>query len=220
MKDARRIGVYGASGSGKSTLVKAMIAKAPRVVVFDPMDEYARALRFHRADTLAGVLEAIKRGWAKGFRIAYVPPANAEPDALHRLSCLLLAVNRPYRESVHGIPALKTTLVVEELNLSFPVTGLPAALSGFPELCSRGRHSGIEMIGVTQRVAEVNTRFRSNTEDAYFFRQGDNRDVGFAVAKLGAKWRAAIMGMQTHDYIKSSGGITTQGRNPLRRKAS
>ena len=55
MKDARRIGVYGASGSGKSTLVKAMIGKAPRVVVFDPMDEYARALRFHRVTTLAGV---------------------------------------------------------------------------------------------------------------------------------------------------------------------
>lgn len=213
VKDARRIGVYGASGSGKSTRVKDLMRGAERVVVFDPMDEYA-SHRFARCTSLARVLAGMKRGWAGGFRIAYVPPSNREAEALHKLALLLMQAQAPYRDERD---ARKIVLVVEELNLSFPVAALPRDIYGMGELCSRGRHYGIEVIGVTQRLAEVNTRFRGNTSEAYFFRQSDHVDVQAVGRMLGPQWAKHVQELQDHHYLRRVGGQITDGKNILRR---
>lgn len=218
MMDATRIGVYGASGSGKSTRVKALLQSAPRVVVFDPMAEYARPRGPMAAcHSLAEVLAGLKRGWARGFKLAYVPPAGSEPDALHRLSLLLLQAQRPYfnRQS-----ATQITLVVEEMNLSFPVAELPRELKGFKEICSRGRHYGINVLGVTQLVAEISTRFRGNTDGgAYVFMQGaDTACVRTAARLVGAKWAPRLVTLQPHEYLFVRAGQVTEGRNVLKGK--
>lgn len=213
MKDATRIGVYGASGSGKTTCVKALIRRAPRAVVFDPLAEYARG-GWTAAHSLADVLAALKRGWSRGFRIAYVPPAGGEADALHRLALLLIRAQRPYFE---GQDTRKLVLVAEELNLSFPVASLPRELYGFAELCSRGRHHGISIVGVSQRLAEINTRFRGNTEGAFFFRLADHTDAAVAARMLGPSWRDRLRGLRPHDYLYFANGAVAPGRNRLSR---
>ena len=65
------------------------------------------------------------------------------------------------------------TLVVEEMNLSFPVAGGVHKCTGFAEICSRGRHYGIDVIGASQRIAEVDTRFRGNCTESVVLRQED-----------------------------------------------
>lgn len=212
VKDARRVGVYGASGSGKSTRVKDLMKGASRVVVFDPMDEYG-AHRFARCTSLTRVLALMRKGWGGGFRIAFVPPSNREAEALHKLAILLMQVQGPYRDEKDG---RKIVLVVEELNLSFPVAALPRDLYGMGELCSRGRHYGIEVIGVTQRLAEVSTRFRGNTSEAYFFRQSDHVDVMAVGKMLGPAWAKKVQDLQDHHYLRRQGGQITEGKNILR----
>jgi hypothetical protein len=214
-KDAQRVGVYGRSGSGKSYHVKrSLLAGRGRVVVFDPMDEYA-AERFRRADTLAAVLAELRRGWGTGFRIAYVPPAGREPEYLHRLSVLLAQAQAPY---LAGRDGRKLTLVVEELNLSFPVGGLPRELSGFGELCSRGRHYGIELVGVSQRVAEVGTRFRGNTDRAYIFGQADHTSRRTILQMIGPGWGDRLASLGLGEHLVFEGGAVREGGGKSLRK--
>lgn len=208
--DARRIGIYGRSGSGKSTLSKRMLAGHKRLVVFDTQDEY-RSFGFRRYSTLRGVLGAMQRGWKDGFRVAYVPPNGNEPMALHMLSLLLRRVQGPYKA---GASKVKLALVVEELNMSFPVNALPRELSGFGELCSRGRHYGIEIFGITQRIAEVNTRWRGNTNAAYIFPQGDHVDINTITRMIGPRWREKLLNLPDHQYLKIESGAVTEGKNP------
>jgi len=214
-KDAQRILVAGASGSGKSTRVKELTRRFNRVVVFDPMDEY-EGEGFTRTTRITGkhsVKEFLQRGWARGFRIAYVPEDGNEATELHKLCQLLKAVQEPYRKCKKGLAIPKLVLLVEEINLSFPETKLPKELVGFGNLCSRGRHYGIEIFGITQRVAEVNTRFRGNANQAYFFRQEDHRDIQTIVSSLGPEWRNQIKQLQDHHYLKRQSGAITKGQN-------
>lgn len=213
IKDATRIGVYGASGFGKSTRVREIIKDERRIVVFDPLGEYGGRGRFTTCRALADVLAGLRRGWSSGFRLAYMPPVGHEPEALHRLALVLIQAQRPYFEGKDG---RKLTLVVEEMNLSFPVSSLPREVYGFAELCSRGRHYGVSIIGVTQRLAEVNTRWRGNTGSAYFFRQGDHVDAGAAVKMIGPTWRPKLAALAKHEFLLFEGGNVKPGRNSLK----
>lgn len=177
--NAGRIGVWGASGSGKSSWVKQQIAQRGRVVVFDPQAEYPGK----RIASLEAVRQEMRANWSR-FRISYTPPPGKEPQALSALCRLLMAAQRPFKETGRGAPLF---LVVEEMNLSFPVAGGAARCPGFAEVCSRGRHFGIEVYGVSQRIAEVDTRFRGNCTETVVFRQKGQRDTGAAALELGCK---------------------------------
>lgn len=206
-----RVGVYGASGSGKSTWVKAAIRGQSRVVVFDPLDEYGRH-RLARVDSLKALRAVMARNW-RGFRVAYVPRPGQEARSLSDLCRFIIAAQEPGRQAGRPVPL---TLVVEEMNLSFPVTGLPAELDGMMHMCSRGRHYGVRVIGVTQRVAEVATRFRGNTDARIIFRQGDHRDVSTVCSMIGPAWRPRLMALETHCYLEECGGKVTLKKNSLR----
>lgn len=177
--NAGRVGVWGASGSGKSSYVKAAMAQRRRVVIFDPQAEYPGK----RLTNLETVRREMRGNWT-GFRISYTSPPGKEAQALSALCRLLLAAQRPFKETGRGSPMV---LVVEEMNLSFPVAGGAARSPGFAEVCSRGRHYGIEVWGVSQRIAEVDTRFRGNCTDTIVFRQKGQRDQSAAALELGCK---------------------------------
>lgn len=130
--------------------------------------------------------------------------------ALDLLSKLLKYAQRPFFE---GVDDREITLLVEEMNISYPVTGVPHALGGFPDLCSRGRHFGVEIIGLSQRIAEVNTRFRGNCTETYVFRQKGPRDLKAAASELGDVKPAEIQALQPHCYIHEKDGTITKGKN-------
>ncbi|MGF1609731.1 MAG: helicase HerA domain-containing protein [Kiloniellales bacterium] len=211
--NAGRIGVWGRSGSGKSTYVKALIAARRRVVVFDPLSEYGRLRGFVTVRTVDAVRRELAKRWAGGFKIAYVPPSMSEAAALDRLALLVLAAQAPYRD---GRDRRQLTLVVEEMNLSFPVGGLPAELRGFGEICSRGRHYGIEVIGVSQRIAEVATRFRGNCTATVVFAQQGPRDLRAAADALGFADPTEIRALGDHAYLRAEAGQLSRGKNRLR----
>lgn len=203
-KDAGRTGVYGSSGSGKSHFVKQLIAQDKRLVVFDPLSEYAVRRDFVTVKSdLRPCLNEIKARWQRGFRLAYVPSSGDEIAELNRLSRVLLHVQKPYFD---GVPIPKVTLVIEEMNLSFPNRDIGAHFTGFPEICSRGRHSGIEVIGVSQGVSEVSTRFRKNCNRTVYFRQDDYTERKTIAGQLGPKYRDIVAELSLGEYLDRRGG--------------
>lgn len=206
--NAGRVGVWGASGSGKSSYVKKRIGRgSKRVVIFDPLDEYG-AEGFH---TIRGNMDAVRvfmgKNWGS-FRIAYVPPAGQEAAALSKLSRLLMAAQSPFKAGASG---LGVTLIVEEMNLCFPTAGGAERCKGFADICSRGRHFGIHVIGLSQRIAEVSTRFRGNCTETVVFRQKGPRDVKAAAAELGVS-EAEVRGLVNLSYLHEQGGAVTSGK--------
>ncbi|HAI27957.1 MAG TPA: hypothetical protein DCM48_00045 [Thalassospira sp.] len=181
-----------------------------RAVAFDPMDEYQHERGFFRITSLEEVRAYMARNWRRNFKIAYVPPSGQEMKALDLLSKLLKVAQKPFFD---GADNRQMTLLVEEMNISYPVSGVPHALGGFPDLCSRGRHFGVEVIGLSQRIAEVNTRFRGNCTETYVFRQKGPRDLKAAADELGDVKPLQIQALQPHQYIHEKDGVITYGKN-------
>ena len=209
--NAGRVGVWGRSGSGKSAYTKARIAGRKRVIVFDPMDEYSsqgmKTVRHTSRNALDNVRLLMRKNWA-GFRIAYVPPAGKEPQALSALSELLFAAQSAYRA---GSSSAQITLVVEEMNLAFPVSGGVEKCPGFAHVCSRGRHYGVEVIGASQRIAEVSTRFRGNCTETVVLPQKGPRDISAAAHELGCN-TSKVSALRNLQFIHEQNGTLQSGQ--------
>lgn len=209
--NAGRVGVFGASGSGKSSYVKARLRRAKRVLVFDPLDEYA-AEGFESFESGADLFDRIRDGIG-AFRLSYVPPSGSEDRAADLLSRIALKVQEPFKAAGRGG---ELTLVVEEMNTCFHVSGGEQRCKGLAEICSRGRHSGIELVGVSQRINEVATRFRGNCTEVVVFRQEGPRDVTAAMDALGFVDKEQVMSLKNLHYLHKQGG-NIQGPKKLRR---
>lgn len=209
MIEGRRTGIFGRSGAGKSTRARALTAGARRLVRFDPLAEYRDG---HQVGTLAAVLDVMGASWSRGFRVNYQCRPGHEAEALSQLADALVGVQaRTGRRK-------RLLLMVEEMNLAYPAASLPRDLAGFHNLVARGRHHAIDLVGVSQRVAEVSTRFRGNMSDAYFFAVADHRDVQAITALIGPEWRDPLRTLANHEYLYWRGGQVERGRNrPPRR---
>lgn len=213
IKDAKIIGVYGGRGQGKSTHVKKRMGEYSRVIAFDPMDEYGEVKGFRRVECLADVLKEMKRGRGEKFKIAYVPHGAADPAlALHELCLFAIRAQAAYRA---GQSDKKLLLVVEELSKSAPNEKLAKGCRGFIEVIDRGRHSGIEVIGTSQRVKSIILDFRSNSSEEIFFRIHDYSEVAHIVQKLGPDWKGKLMTLRPHEYIRVAGSDISTGKNQL-----
>ena len=155
----KRTFITGQAGSGKSFFAKKLIENQNRVIVFDPEEEYALK-GFHMTDDLKEVKNVLQDCWDSNFKITYIPPVGKEQQALHGLSLLVEALQKPYLD---GKSDKKTILVVDELNLSFPLNW-KVEYDGFARIASRGRKRGINVVGISQRPAEIATRFRANLD--------------------------------------------------------
>ncbi|WP_321363548.1 hypothetical protein [uncultured Celeribacter sp.] len=208
--NAGRLGVWGASGSGKSAFTKRYVKPKRRVVIFDPLDEYGgQSVR-----DLDGVRIGMRKSWNK-FRVSYVPRPGAETKSLSALCKLLMMAQQPFKDTGQGD---QLTLVVEEMNMAFPVAGGAQKCPGFAEICSRGRHFGIEVVGVSQRLAEVDTRFRGNCTETVVFRQKGPRDKQAAAAELGV--RVSDLPAENLHYLHEKAGKIERGKITFGRSAA
>lgn len=202
--DSRRVGIFGASGSGKTTKALDLVKNCQRLVVFDALDDFTG--KFRRFTSLDELKVFLIKSYTKGFRVAYVPPYGAEVRALSDLSNFLRDLQVGFKFNQHSA---KITLFVDELNRSFPL-GLTRKKpdNGFGFLCNQGRHYGVNIIGVSQRMSLVDMPFRANLSDLYIFRLADWNDVRAAVSMLGAPYKGGILNLQNYKYYyKNEQGV-------------
>lgn len=202
--DSRRVGIFGASGSGKTTKALKLAKICRRLIVFDVLDDFVG--KFKRFTDLAELKRFCVYNYVKGFRVSYVPPYGAEAKALDELSQFIKNLQIGYKDNLHGV---KITLFVDELNRSFPLGYTrEKPLNGFGFLCNQGRHYGVNLIGVSQRLSLVDMPFRSNLSDIYFFRFSDFNDIKAACAIIGSQNRRKILDLKNYEYIyKSDRGL-------------
>ncbi len=209
MDDAIMRAIYGFRGMGKSSLAKQMMANYDRAVVLDPQGEFAYLPGF-KSVAWADIPAAINQ---PKFNLSYKPKRGAAPEALHHICDLLLTHQQPYNEWMAkgrpGKPPQKQILLmVEEMSLSYPSEKLPAELWGMTEMCERGRHHGIEVIGTTQRPASVSTKFRGLAEETFCFKLTLENDVNAVCTYIGKEHRQKIVDLDKFEYLhKTTNGV-------------
>lgn len=211
IKDAKITGIWGRRGTGKSTCAKDLIDNTRRLIVYDPLFEYGQE-KCAIVSSIEKMIIAIKKGWYTGFRIAYQPETGSNHvNNLAQICKYLLRVQQPYREEMINE---KITLVIEEMSLSVPNQNRPE-LRNFLDTCNIGRHYGIEIIGISQRPAEVHTTFRSNATDNYFFALGTAVDIDAAAKIIGKENAQKLTLAPTHCGLLSENGVVKAFRNRL-----
>lgn len=209
--DAPLVQVFGRRGAGKSTRVKELIRDTRRLVVFDPMGEYARARGFTRCDSVRQVRDQLARRWRRGFRLALVPARSFE-RCLDSLAALIWLAQAPYEDG----RAPQVTMVVEEMNLGYP--NRSNRPEHFTRLVLQGRHRGVGMVGVSQRPALVHPDYRGNAIETYLFALADHRDIDAVRGLVGRAREAELRALQVHEYLYVCGGQVLKGRNSLKNK--
>jgi hypothetical protein len=210
-KDARKIGVWGGTGSGKSTRVKEIIKNNNRVIVIDPIGDYEQEKGFKCYKTLKGLYQAIKKGWNTGFKAVLVVQRGKNPQAmLEELAEGLFKIQEPYYQ---GKEKRILTLVVEEMSICYPERTLGQNERSFLELVNLGRHYGIEIIGVSQRIAEVKKNFVGNCSEHFFFRLGSASDRNAVTGIIGPEHKKELISLGAHEYLHFAFGKVSKGKN-------
>jgi DNA helicase HerA-like ATPase len=146
----------------------------------------------------------------KSWVIIYVPNTGDEEEELNILSKIVLEAQNGYKMKQHS---RKLTFVVDELDLGFPSSRNPMN-KYFTEICRRGRHSGINLLGMSQRINQVNITFRSNLSAVFIFRQAEYRDMQAAIQYFGKEWHETIKNLDNYQYICRAGSkISTNFKN-------
>jgi hypothetical protein len=211
--DAKRIAAFGRSGVGKSTIMDAIAAPAERLIVFDFLPTgaiRAKKLKLQHVLTIGEVRDIMARKYHQGFRLWYQPPQAGQITALHELSMLIWRVQETMGDALKGYPHL--TLMVDEMKGCFPVYSLPSHRQGFYNLCTAGRHIGVNLVGGSQRPAQVNTEFRGNLDACYLFSLVTDADHQAAKAIGGARCAEFVRTAPKYRYVRiGEGGQLTFG---------
>ena len=204
--NSARIGVFGASGSGKTTLGLALVKSSNRVIFFDPLDDLPAKHRFTDINRLK---QFLVKNYVTGFRVAFVPNLGSAAAQLNDISQFLITMQNGFKFSDYS---QLVTLFIDELDLAFPLN-LSKTQPGnkFYFLCCRGRHYGINIVGISQRMSQVDLPFRANLSDLFILRLADFNDIKNAVNMLGANWREPVQNLKNYEYIyKGSTGYVVK----------
>lgn len=137
----------GSSGSGKGVSVNARLRelKPPRLLIWDPRDEYGKhAPGYDRLSYLVGAFKHAKGG---PVRARYVPGAGVKLDEAFGIVCKL------------AFEAGNLVFVAEELS---DVTTAGRAPAAWRQVITQGRHKGLHVIGAAQRPALIDKTFLGN----------------------------------------------------------
>lgn len=199
---AQRVGIFGASGCGKTTKARSLIKPLRRVIFFEPLADDLRHLQsedgFKPVVGMLNLFNAIREGFKGGFKLGYYPAAGEEEKELSKLANYLMSIQVGYGLA-HGA---QMTLVVDELDLAFP-SGISQrdSKNGFKNLCCRGRHAGINVIGLSQRMHLIDNVFRANCSAMYIFRHSEPADIDVGVKILGRENREKLRALKNFEYF-------------------
>lgn len=214
MSDGKRIGLYGRSGSGKSTLMNAIIAPQRHLVLFDYLPtrrQFAQANGLIECATLSQVRDVIADGYGQGFRVWFRPPADsfAQVDALHGLASFIWRVQEKRVDQGKMVPLI--TLAVDEMSECYPVANLPRDRQGMTRLCKAGRHYRINLVGATQRPAQVSTEFRGNLDVRYFLSLKEPADIKAVTETAGREVADQVAALPPYRFLRLENGQIRAG---------
>lgn len=206
VQQAQRLGIFGSSGCGKTTKARELTKNLNRVIFIDPLCEWIKEKDIKRIYTLEQLKREVKKSFLTGFRFAFTPTFGKEVQETNDLCYFLAGIQSGY---INGHHAAQITLVVDELDIAFP-SGicLKNPQNGFAYLCRRGRHYGINLVGISQRTAQVDVCFRANCSALYLFRHSDPIDTDKAIKLLGSDWKNKFLKLSNYEYIYKSGDLT------------
>ncbi|MGD1934209.1 MAG: hypothetical protein ACFB0Z_06835 [Candidatus Phaeomarinobacter sp.] len=208
-KDGTHTAIWGSTNTGKSTLARHVLTPMPAAVVVDPVGDWKRAKGWRQATSLKQVASIMKASWSKGFHIAYEPPSGSEALALHHLSNMLWGAQADYFASKNGV-GHKIGLGVDEMSECYSQAhSQTAALPGFKRLVLKGRHAGIEIVGISQFPQDVATRFRSNAATTHCFALYEPAGVAAMKQKVGRD-ADRIGQLKRFHYLTFSEGKVTE----------
>lgn len=139
----------GATGSGKGVGIREAIkdGKPSRLMIFDPMHEYADLAR--PVQTVGQVITAMR---AKTWAVAWQPPDGTDYDSKGFKMQFDLFCRAAFE-------AQDCWILVEELELVTRPTWAPPA---WRNCTKRGRHNGLTVLGASQRPADCDKAFLSS----------------------------------------------------------
>ena len=125
----------------------------------------------------------------RGTIVVFLSALGEEEQQLQDLSYYLAKLQAGYGTQHQA----QLTLVVDELDQSFPSGSLQKnRKNGYAFLCCRGRHFGINIIGISQRMHLVDNVFRANCSGIYLYRHAEPADIDIGVKMLGREYRDAF----------------------------
>lgn len=207
-----RVFACGMTESGKGYWLRRLfLARVPRLVVLDPLGEYAdpkifEGRRVYRADSVEEVRKSLGLAVRNGSR--WVVVSQLPPEQFAALGSVFVpaTVSRPpFAALVGGVG-----LVCEELDLVAPSNPTPEVRG----IWSRSRHVGLSIFGATQRPHGVSPIIRSQSRFHVICRQDEPADVDYLQkylpAAAGARvpsipWRGCLV------YDKQTGAWSLLG---------
>lgn len=203
------MGIFGASGSGKTTKARELTKNLKRIVYFDPLGDFVnvRGAKVVNGD-IAALKALIIKHYTAGFKAVFIPVFGQQEKQLNDVCYFLVEMQRGYLAGFHDA---QITLLVDELDEGF-YSGIMQrdAKNGFGYLCKRGRHYGINLVGISQRTAQVDVCFRGNLSALYLFRHVDPIDTQKAMDMIGRKYKTAFENLENYHYFFKSGGFVVQ----------
>ena len=183
----RIVGIVGRKGSGKSTRTAVLVKHAPRIVVFDPMEDHRAALPDHFEG-----LEDIEAVWE------YFNQASREET----FACSYTPGDDPEREFEELCKVVyeygNVLLVVEEVPIVVKANYLPKT---FGRIVRTGRHRDIDILWTAQRASEVARTLTASTDIWIFFSQTEPRDLDAIAERCGRDIADKVAALGLHDFF-------------------
>jgi hypothetical protein len=206
----------GSTGSGKGVSINKRLdaLKPPRLIVWDPRDEYGRHAA--RYDSLPGLLGAVKHAKGGKVRARYVPGASMKLEDAFAFVCKL------------AFSAGDLVFLAEELS---DVTKPSYAPPAWRQVVTQGRHKALHVIGAAQRPALLDKSFLGACTyiRTFMLRYDEDRKAMAKTLDAPKQWLDGLQTVENEakgttviNFIErdfSSGGKAQPGSITLRRKA-
>jgi hypothetical protein len=152
----------GMTGSGKGVSIDRRLAelKRPRLLVWDPRDEYDSYAR--KVTSLVSLTDALRKAGRGGFKLRFVPGGAMDLKQSFAVVCRL------------SFACGDMVYLAEELSdVTLPSWAPPA----WKQIITQGRHRSLVVMGCAQRPALVDKNFLGNATVIRVFMLGDDNDI-------------------------------------------